>query len=293
MTPTRRGRSAHSLRTVWPAIVLLLVIVATVEFVVAAGIVNAFILPRPSDVVTSLVSLFARGLIWEHIGATAYETIVGFVIGSGIAFLLAVLASMSGLLRRAVSPYVIALQVTPLVAVAPLIIAWLGFGYASKIAIAALICFFPVFVNTASGMLSTDRTEEELFRSLRASPIRTLTRLRLRRALPTIFAGLKTAMTLALIGAVVGEFVSAERGLGLLVTRYSYQLAVASAFAVVIVLTVLGLLLYGAMVLAERWIVFWRSDTRLATRESRALARHSGRASGPSSPVPVPRTSHT
>ncbi|MGO1628315.1 MULTISPECIES: ABC transporter permease [unclassified Microbacterium] len=269
---SQRGATA-TIRIIWPAIALLVLLVAAVETAVAAGLVSALILPRPSEVVIALIDQFAEARIWEHIAATAFETVAGFGIGSGLAFVLAVLASMSSLLRRAVSPYVVALQVTPLVAVAPLIIAWLGFGYSSKIAIAALICFFPVYVNTAAGMLSADRTEEELFRSLGARRFQTLVRLQLPRALPTIFAGLKTAMTLALIGAVVGEFVSAERGLGVLVTRYSYQLAVASAFAVVIALTVLGLLLYLAMAGAERWVVFWRNDARLAGREARAQHR--------------------
>ncbi|TQK18814.1 NitT/TauT family transport system permease protein [Microbacterium sp. SLBN-154] len=282
MSGSARKGAVVSARAIWPAAGLFVVLVVALEFVASVGLVSAFVLPRPSEVFFSLSDLLLSGRVWEHVAATTFETVAGFLIGSVAAFVLAVLASMSDLARRAVYPYVIALQVTPLIAVAPLIIAWLGFGYSSKIAIAALICFFPVFVNTAAGMMSTDRTEEELFQSLRAGKMQTLVRLRLPRALPTIFAGLKTAMTLALIGAVVGEFVSAERGLGVLVTRYSYQLAVSAAFAVVILLTALGLLLYGAMVLVERYVVYWRSDSRLLARERRQSTR--------SEPTPSPST---
>lgn len=267
---TRRGPNARVVwRTVWPALALLVMLVGLVELAVRLRLVSALIVPLPSDVVASLARLVTEGIIWEHAAATLWETAAGFVIGSVAAIVLAVAASASPLLRRALSPYIVAIQVTPLIAVAPLIIAWLGFGYASKIAIAALICFFPVFVNAAAGLASTDLNEEELFRSLGASRAKTFLKLRLPRALPTLFAGLKTAMTLALIGAVVGEFVSAERGLGLLVTRFSYQLAVPSAFAVVLVLTALGLLLYFLMAALEYAIVYWSHDSRLLARERR------------------------
>lgn len=256
-----------------PALAVLVLFLGAWELLVREEVVSSLILPLPSDVVEALVDLVAEGVLWEHLLATLIETVAGFGIGSAAAIVLAIGAGISGLLRRGLYPYVISLQVTPLIAVAPLIVAWLGFGYSSKIAIAALICFFPVFVNTLAGIERTGAEEREMFRSLGASRTQTLVRLMLPNALPTMFAGLKTAMTLALIGAVVGEFVSAEKGLGLLVSRFSYQLAVPQAFAVVLVLTLLGLFLFAAMVLIERATVYWTQDARLAARTRRKQRR--------------------
>ncbi len=132
--------------------------------------------------------------------------------------------------------------------------------------IAGLISFFPIFVNTLTGLLMPDPQEEELFRSLGASKAKTFVHVLLPTAAPLIFAGLRIGLTLALAGAVVGEFVSAQVGLGLLVQRFSYQLNLDDAFAVILVLTVIGLLLYAAISLADRLIVFWRRDESLPAR---------------------------
>jgi NitT/TauT family transport system permease protein len=185
------------------------------------------------------------------------------------------------------SPYAVALQVTPRIAIAPLIIAWAGFGYSSKIWIAAIIAFFPVYVNSLTGILTVDEDAREMFRSLGASRWQTFMHLMVPGSLPVMFAGLKTAAGLSL-GAVVGEFISAERGLGVLVQQFSSQLAIADAFAVILMLMFLGLLLYGAMEWLERTTVFWLHDARLvarsrrrAARAEKKLARHGGVPSEP------------
>jgi NitT/TauT family transport system permease protein len=170
-------------------------------------------------------------------------------------------------------PYAIGLQVTPRIAIAPIIIAWAGFGYSSKIWIAAIIAFFPVYVNALTGILTVDEDSREMFRSLGASKWQTFTRLMVPSSLPVMFAGLKTASGLALVGAVVGEFISAQRGLGVLVQQFSYQLAVDDAFAIIFVLMLLGLLLYGVMEWIERATVFWLHDKRLVARSKRRAAR--------------------
>jgi NitT/TauT family transport system permease protein len=170
-------------------------------------------------------------------------------------------------------PYAVALQVTPRIAIAPLIIAWAGFGYSSKIWIAAIIAFFPVYVNALTGILTVDEEAREMFRSLGASRWQTFMRLMVPSSLPVLFAGLKTAAGLSLVGAVVGEFISAERGLGVLVQQFSSQLAIADAFAVILMLMILGLILYGVMEWLERTTVFWLHDGRLAARTRRRAAR--------------------
>lgn len=171
-----------------------------------------------------------------------------------------------------------------MIAVAPILIAALGFGFTSKIVVAALIAFFPIFVNTLTGLGAPDPDAEELFRSLRATRRKTFTNLLLPSAAPFIFAGLRVGLTLALVGAVVAEFISSTRGLGLLVSRFSSQLNMDDAFAVIVVLTAIGLLLFGAISLADRWIVFWRHARGLRSRTERRTRRvRRALARGPSS----------
>ncbi len=235
--------------------------------------VSDLILPRPKDVVVSTYELIADGLIWEHLWATLYETLAGFALAAILAVGAAIAAGSSRTIRNMVYPYAVVLQVLPMLSIAPILISALGFGYTSKIVIAGLIAFFPIFVNTLTGLLTPDADQEELFRSLRAGKRRTFVNLLLPTAAPMLFAGLRIGLTLALAGAVVAEFVSAQRGLGMLVQRFSYQLNMDDAFAVVLVLTAIGLALYGAVSYADRMVVFWRHPRRLAAKTRSRQAR--------------------
>jgi len=236
--------------------------------------VSPRILPGPGEVVSAFWQLATTGILIDNLGVTVYEVLAGFVLGSLGGFLIAVGAALYGPFRQVVTPYMVALQVTPRVAIAPLLFIWLGFGALPKIVLAATICFFPVFINTLTGLTIIDEDEKELFRSLRASKSQEFFRLQLPSAMPVTFAGLKTAISLALIGAIVGEFVSAEEGLGLLIQRFSFQLNTPSAYAVLFTLTVLGLLLYGLMELLDRYIVFWNRNERMLKRTRRMEARY-------------------
>jgi NitT/TauT family transport system permease protein len=252
-------------RVVGP-IVLFVVVVVIWDLAHTQGWVSTLILPRPGNVVSSTYELFEEGLIWEHAWATLYETVAGFTLAAVLAITGAVAAGSSKAIRNMIYPYAVTLQVLPMIAIAPILVSVLGFGYTSKIVIAALIAFFPIFVNTLTGLLAADDEAEELFRSLRASKRKTFTNLLLPTAAPVIFAGLRIGLTLALAGAIVAEFVSSQRGLGLLVQRFSYQLNMDDAYAVILVLTGIGLLLFGAVGLADRRIVFWRHSSRLAAK---------------------------
>lgn len=231
--------------------------------------VSPRILPPPLGVVDAFWNLVTTGILLDNLGVTLWEVTAGFVLGSLGGFLIAVGAALSASFRQVVTPYMVALQVTPRVAIAPLLFIWLGFGATPKIVLAATICFFPVFINTLTGLLIVDDGELELFRSLRAKRRQEFFRLRLPSAMPVIFAGLKTAISLALIGAIVGEFVSAEEGLGLLIQRFSFQLNTEAAYAVLFTLTLLGLVLYGIMELLDRYFVFWTRDDRMLRRTNR------------------------
>lgn len=274
----RRRRPGRVGRIIAP-VALFVVLVVLWDVAVTQGWISELILPRPGAVIVSLVDLFATGLIWEHLWTTLFELFAGFAFAAVFAILLAMGAGWSTTLRNMIQPYAVTLQVLPMLALAPIIISAFGFGVESKIVVAGLIAFFPIFVNTLTGLLMPDPQAEELFRSLGASRAKTFLHVLVPTAAPLMFAGLRVGITLALAGAVVAEFVSAQVGLGLLVQRFSYQLNLDDAFAVILVLTAIGLLLYGALGLADRLIVFWRRDDQLAAR-SRIRARRFERRLG-------------
>ena len=274
------AKVAHALspsrlaRRLWPPLLFLVILVALWELALAVDYVSESILPHPKDIVVSFYELvIEESFIWDDVAATLWESVAGFGLGAALGLALAIPSGLSPVMRQMLGPYAVALQVTPRIAIAPLIIAWAGFGYNSKIWIAAIIAFFPVYINALTGILTVDEDAREMFRSLGASRWQTFTHLMVPGSLPILFAGLKTAAGLALVGAVVGEFISAERGLGVLVQQFSSQLAIADAFAVILMLMFLGLLLYGAMEWLERATVFWLHDGRLAARSRRRAAR--------------------
>lgn len=276
---TRRRRLQLFSRLYAP-LLFLVILLAAWDLAVTAGVIDEILLPRPWDIGEAFVDLWTRPDIGADIAATVWETVAGFVIGSVIGIALASAASVSSFLKRMINPYAIALQVTPRIALAPVIIAWLGFGYGPKIVIAATLAFFPVFINALTGMTAMDRDASEMFRSIGATRFQTFVHLRMPSALPVAFAGLKTGLTLALIGAIVGEFVAADAGLGLLIQRFSFQVNMPGALAVVLLLTLLGLALYGLMEFLDWMLVFWVHDSRMAARTRRKVARDARRRRG-------------
>jgi NitT/TauT family transport system permease protein len=264
---------ARLARRLWPPLVFLAILVGLWELALAVDYVSESILPHPKDIVVSFWELITSDFVWDDIAATLWESVAGFFLGAALGLALAIPSGLSPIMRQMLGPYAVALQVTPRIAIAPLIIAWAGFGYNSKIWIAAIIAFFPVYINALTGILTVDEDAREMFRSLGASRWQTFLHLMVPGSLPVLFAGLKTAAGLALVGAVVGEFISAERGLGVLVQQFSSQLAIADAFAVILMLMFLGLLLYGVMEWLERTTVFWLHDGRLVARSRRRAAR--------------------
>lgn len=254
-------------------LVFFVAVIALWEIAIAREWIDELILPRPWAIVVAFFELFENPRIGEHFFATLWETVAGFFVGAALGIVLAIASSLSTLMRQMLYPYVVALQVTPRIALAPIIIAWLGFGYTPKIVLAATIVFFPVFINALTGMVQVDREAVEMFRSMGASRTRTFLHLRLPNALPVTFAGLKTGLTLALIGAIVGEFISADKGLGLLIQQYSFQVNMAGAMAVLAMLTLMGFALYAVMEYLDRVLVFWSHDGRMAARSRRRAAR--------------------
>ncbi|WP_082754043.1 ABC transporter permease [Mycobacterium sp. NAZ190054] len=254
----RRKRVSSVWRAVWPPCAVVLVILALWEAVVAFGGVNAIILPPPSAIAASLASMVTEPFFWEAARATMTETLAGFLIGIVTAWVLGTLLGMSDLARRALYPIVVAFQITPRIAFAPIFLTWFGFGLESKIVMAATICFFPLLLNVLVGMETVDRDARTLMRSFGAGRWQEYRELTLPASLPLILAGIKNAVTLALIGAIVAEFVGASVGMGVLSKTFSFQLDVASSFAVIIALMFFGLVLYGVVELMDKKLVYWR-----------------------------------
>ena len=237
---------------------VLVVTLALWEAASRAGLFHVFILPAPSLIAGALGRLMSTDAFLTHLGVTLYETLAGFAIGAGLAFAGGVLLSAFPMLNRVVYPYVIAFQVVPKVALAPIFVTWFGFGLTSKVVMAATISFFPTLVNTLVGLASVEEEAVLLFRSLVAHRHQAFFKLSLPSALPYVFAGLKTSLTFAFIGAIVGEFVGANFGIGLLVETYNFQLDIPMVFALIVVLSAIGLALYLAFEYIDRKIVFWR-----------------------------------
>ena len=256
-----------------PHLVLFMLLIGLWEIAVRVGLINSIMVPAPSAIGVAIIDLyFVKGTIYKHFFITLTEAIVGFTIGAGIAIMLALGSSLSGLFKRYVSPYAIVLNVTPAIALTPVIIAWFGYGIGSKIALAAVISFFPVFVNTLTGLTQIDHDREELFRSLGASHTQIFRKLRVPLALPLFFAGLKIGLTTALIGAVVAEFAQATDGIGVLMSRFSFQLNMGASIAALLSMTLIGLLLFYSMEFLDNRFVFWKREER-RTAVSRARAR--------------------
>ncbi len=234
--------------------VLLAVLVGWEAFVRLRGI-SALVLPGPLRVWASLADGLGSGFFLKHLRATVAEVLLGFGAGAALGIALgAALFHFPGA-ERVVRPYLVASQALPKLALAPLFILWFGFGLTPKVLITALIVFFPLFENTLAGLASPTREELELFRALRAERWQTFRRLRLPASLPYLFAGLRVAAILSVVGATVSEYVGANRGLGALIIAAQGTLDTAQMFAVFVLLTLIGLALYGAVALVERVVL--------------------------------------
>jgi NitT/TauT family transport system permease protein len=219
---------------------------------------SSLILPTPYAVWESLVENTMNGHLPEHAWTTLTEIILGFLLGSAIGIALGVITAQSELMRTILSPYILASQAMPKLALAPIMVVWLGFGIAPKVVITALVCFFPLLENTIIGLTSTNAYQLELFRALTAAGWQTFLKLRIPSALPVIFAGLRVAITLAVVGAVVGEYVGANRGLGALVIVTQGSFDTPLMFAIFVYLTVIGIVLYKIMCWLESTFFAWR-----------------------------------
>lgn len=243
--------------------ILAIVTALTVWQAVSAwGALPAFLLPTPAAVASRLVDAARDGLLVRHSLATLSEVIAGLGIGVVCGTALGYVLAKSPRAERLLSPYIVASQAIPVVAIAPLLVIWFGPGRTSKVLISALIVFFPILISTIAGLRSVPDDLRDLMRSLRASRKQTFWLLEVPSASPFLLGGLKIGSTLAVIGAVVGEFIGADEGLGFLISLGRGLYDTALVFAALLVLVALALTLYGLASGLERWALVWRRPPR-------------------------------
>jgi NitT/TauT family transport system permease protein len=255
----QRTRPLHPLR--WDLWSIPLVLAAMIMG--WAGLVHwqgypAFILPGPQQVWRRAMTLISDGTLWRHAQVTLIEIGLGLLIGLSLAVVLGYFLGRSRTLDRLLSPYIVASQTIPVVAIAPLLVIWFGTGLTSKVLVCALIVFFPTLVSTMVGIRNVDADLRDLMRSLRANRWQVFTKLELPSALPVLFGGLKLSVILSVVGAVVGEFVGADVGLGFLINLGRGVLDTSMIFVAVFALVLIAQALYLIVSLLERYLLRWQ-----------------------------------
>jgi NitT/TauT family transport system permease protein len=246
-------------------LLLVLAVLAAWEGAVRLLDIPAYIVPAPSKVIVALYRGIASMLYIRHLWITLIETLLGFLVGSIVALVLGTLIALSRRCEYFLYPFILMFQAMPKVALAPLIIIWFGLGLTSKVAQASLTAFFPLMVNTIAGLRSADEDRVALMRSLDASEMQIFRMLRMPGAMPYIFAGFEIAMMLSLIGAIVAEFVGAQKGLGVLMMSMTFTMDTVGQFSVLLVLALVGLLLNSIIIVIRKRLLFWdRSQDRMS-----------------------------
>ncbi|MBK6465978.1 MAG: ABC transporter permease [Rhodobacter sp.] len=253
----------------WAAMLgLALIVVAIWDLATARmGWVSPIILPSPMETLHDLIfvgqNLATGGYMLDALWTTTRTVFWAFVLATAIGFSLGVLVGETKFGERAVMPYLVAIDTMPKVAFAPLFIAWLGFDIASKVALATFIATFPVVVSTAAGLYSASENERMLFKSIGASRMQTLIRLKLPTGLPHIFTGLKIAAVGVMAGAITGEFLGGGQGFGALIRQSASQMDTPRVFALILYLSLLGLALFFSIAWLQKRLVFWNKPDRI------------------------------
>lgn len=254
LQPASHGLAARFVYYV-PSLLVMLGLVALWQFIVVFFGIKEFILPSPWAAMKALADPNYRWM--SNFMATLYAVLGAFVLSAVLGVMLAVVIVWNDLLLRTVMPVLVLFNTLPKIALAPLFVVWLGYGIWPNILIGTTIAFFPMVVNTAVGLAAAEPDMLDLVRTLKASRWQVLRKIRFPNAVPYIFVGLKLNATMSVIGALVGEFVASERGLGSLIITSGVTMETAPIFASLILISVLGLVLYGAVVAAEHYVAPW------------------------------------
>ncbi|MBK8021433.1 MAG: ABC transporter permease [Chloroflexi bacterium] len=256
---SREKRSlTTSLRRLSPYLGLLLVFLFW-QIVVLLEVYPEFIIPSPLSVAERFVDVVGDGRLWMHTRTTVTHMLIGFGVGSFTGIVLGYMIAKSKLLEDILSPIIVAMQSTPIVAYAPLLVIWFGSGPTSKVITSALIVFFPLLLNMVVGLRSVPEAQRELMQSMSASHWQFFKKLEFPSALPVILGGLKVSATLAVIGTVVGEFITVDAGLGYLINRARYDYDTPLVIVAIVTLALIARLMYGAISFIERRALYWRT----------------------------------
>lgn len=258
-TANRSRRRVRVPEVTYSALMFIALLVAW-QLAIDAFDVSEILVPSPMAVAESLVAGFQDGTLVTHAIVTLKEVVVGFGLAVGAALVSAVLITQFRVVERILFPLLVLTQTIPKVAMAPLLVVWFGIGISSKVMTVALIAFFPLLINAILGFRSAAHDQVEMLRSFGASRMQVMRHLRVPSALPHIFAGLEVAVILSVTGAVVAEFVGSSEGLGYLIQASNFTLDVARTFAVIVVLSAIGIALHTVVVQVGKWLVFW-TDT--------------------------------
>ncbi len=245
-----------------PPVIIFVAILILWEVIVVSFKVPDYLFPAPHEVFLKGVELKTSLFIDTII--TLFEAVLCFILGCGIGILIAIGFAHSRTLELSIYPYAIALKTIPIIAIAPLLILWFGNGIPAKIIISALICFFPAIVNTVKGLKAVDEDALNLFRSLSATRWQMFKMLRFPNSLPYIFSALKISSSFSIIGAIVGEFAGADKGLGFFILQSSYWLRTTEMFVAIIIISIAGIVFFGLISLIERLMIKWQ-ETELET----------------------------
>lgn len=239
---------------------LIIVIIAVWQILVTTLEVNPLVFPPPLEVGEALILLLTDPDTWEEVGITVLEIVAGFAIAVVTGIIVGVVLGKLPWLEVSIRPLIVAAQVAPKVAFIPLFVIWFGFGITSKVLLAALLAFFPVMLNVLLGVRSVEQGQREVMRSISASRAQTFLQLEMRSLQPYLFAGMEVAIVLATIGAIVGEYLGGSVGLGAMVVRAMSQLDAARTFALIILLSLIGLALYLIVNEAKRFVIPWHES---------------------------------
>lgn len=245
------------LRVLLPPLTLFVVLAVAWEVLPKALGIKKFVLPPLSDVLAQFGSSTVREQLWSNGLVTLQNAVLGLIVGSLTGIVVGLALGESSLARATLYPYLVAFQSLPKIAIAPLFVIWFGFGATPKVLVAATLTFFPLMVNTMAGVMSVDRGQAQLFLALSASRRQTWTKLLLPSALPSVLAGFELGTVLALLGAILGEFVSSQDGLGVVLQQQQTSYDTAGVFATLIVLALMGVVMNQIVVLLRKRYVSW------------------------------------
>ena len=242
----------------YPALLMIITALTIWEGYVAISQIEKYILPPPSQIINAFFKHWTP--IYEHAKVTIYEALVGYLVALIVSIILAILIDNNRFLKQGFYPILVASQTIPIIAIGPLITAWFGFGILPKVLVVALVAFFPIVVNMIDGFNSTDKDLINLLKTMKASKWQIFLKVKIPSALPNTFSGLRIAATYSVMGAVIGEWLGASKGLGIYIRNASNSYLIDQVFAAIIVIVGISILFYSVLLIAERVIIPWNRE---------------------------------